>query len=135
MVPLAKAAAIATDLPDVTVGTSYGNRAWFVGKKAFAWVRPFHQADLRRFGTAAVPAGPILALRTADLRSKDALLAAATPGVFTIPHFDGYAAVLIQLDVVSLRSLRQHLTDAWLACAPPGTLAKKARRRPPTPRR
>ena len=42
------------------------------------------------------------------------------PGVFTIPHFDGYAAVLIELDVGRTSdTLREAIVDGWLACAPP----------------
>jgi hypothetical protein len=39
--------------------------------------------------------------------------------VFTIPHFDGYAAVLVQLEKLGRRALRDLLLDGWLACAPP----------------
>jgi hypothetical protein len=118
MVSVDAAARLARKLPDVTTGAWHGNRTWQVGGKAFAWLRPFSKADVRRFGDAAVPAGPILAVRTASLADKDAVLAARTRGVFTIPHFDGYAAVLIRLDVVGVRVLQRLLQDAWLACAP-----------------
>ena len=64
------------------------------------------------------PPGPILALRTADLADKEAVLAAGTKGFFTIPHFDGFAAVLVQLRVAPKRPLRESIEDAWLACAP-----------------
>lgn len=37
---------------------------------------------------------------------------------FTIPHFDGYAAILIKLGEVSEDALREALTDGWLASAP-----------------
>jgi hypothetical protein len=37
-------------------------------------------------------------------------------------HIDGYAAVLIQLRMVSRKALREALVDGWLACAP-GILA------------
>ncbi len=47
------------------------------------------------------------------------MLAANPDAVFTIPHFDGYSAVLIELPKVSARALRDAVTDAWLACAPP----------------
>ena len=57
-------------------------------------------------------------MRVADLGEKEALLAARSPGFFTIPHFDGYAGVLIQLTKVGKRALREAITDAWLACAP-----------------
>ncbi len=39
-------------------------------------------------------------------------------GFFTIAHFDGFAAVLVQLDKVAKRPLREAIEDAWLACAP-----------------
>jgi hypothetical protein len=123
MVRVDEAARIAESLPEVTSGSQYGNRTWFVGKKAFAWERPFRKADLRRFGTTVPPSGPILAVRVADLRAKEAVLTAGPRGVFTIPHFDGYAAVLIQLDVVAVRELRRLVTDAWLSCVPPAVAA------------
>jgi hypothetical protein len=46
------------------------------------------------------------------------VLAAGTRGIFTIPHFDGYAAVLIELRNVGMRALKDALTDGWLARAP-----------------
>src|SRR5213078_3324363 len=119
MATVEDAARMATGLPEVTVGERHGNRTWFVAGKAFAWERPFSKADIRRFGDETPPDGPILAVRVADLGEKEAILAANPGAFFTIPHFDGYSAVLIQLRKVSGAALRDAMTDGWLACAPP----------------
>jgi hypothetical protein len=65
-----------------------------------------------------VPEGPILAVRVDDLGEKEAVLAAGHRGFFTIPHFNGYAAILIQLRSAGKRPVRDALVDGWLACAP-----------------
>jgi hypothetical protein len=118
MVPLHDVEAMVAQLPEVTEGARFGNRTWFVAGKAFAWERPFSKADLKRFGDTEPPPGPILALRTTDIADKEALLAAGPKGFFTIPHFDGYPAVLVALRTVAKRPLRAAVEDAWLACAP-----------------
>lgn len=118
MISLDEAACLALDLPEVTEGERHGTRTWFVASKAFAWERPFSKADIRRFGEATPPEGPILAVRVDDLGEKEAVLAAQPKAFFTIPHFDGYAAVLIHLRKATKRALREAIVDGWLACAP-----------------
>lgn len=118
MVSLDDVARIAMELPSVEEGDRHGNRSWSVAGKAFAWERSFSKADIKRYGDEPVPEGPIVAVRVDDLGEKEAVLAAGHRGFFTIPHFNGYAAVLIQLEAVGKRPLRDALVDGWLACAP-----------------
>ena len=134
MVSVDEAARLAMEMPDATEGLSHGNRTWSVGGKGFAWERPFTKADIKRFGDATPPEGPIFAVRVEDLSEKEAVLAANPKAFFTISHFDGYAAVLIQLELVTKKALREAIVDGWLACAPTA-LAKAYVEREPKRRR
>src|ERR1700694_692625 len=87
-------------LPGTVEETSRGNAAWLVNKKFFVWARPLKKADIAALGDAA-PTGAILGVRTADLEMKEALLRSDPSAIFTTPHFDGYPAVLVQLDKIS----------------------------------
>ena len=118
MASLADVTGVVSALPEVSEGERHGHRTWSVGGKAFAWERPFSKADIRRFGAQTPPEEPILAVRVEDLAEKEAVLAAGNAGFFTIPHFDGYAAVLIELRRATPDSVRDALTDGYLACAP-----------------
>lgn len=109
---------LALALPETDEHQSHGDTlAWRVKQKAFVWERPLRQSDLKALGGAA-PAGPILGARVADLDTKDELIAESPEVYFTTPHFDGYAAVLVQLDRISVEELEELVTDAWLARAP-----------------
>jgi hypothetical protein len=132
MVSIEEAAGMAMLLPEVVEGIKWGNRNWSVDGKGFAWERPLSKADIKRYGPTAPPEGPILAIAAEDLGEREAILAANRPGFFTISHFDGYAAYLIQLDIVDRDHLEEALVDGWLCCAPARLANEFLERQPPT---
>ena len=108
---------IALALPETGEHVARGLRQWRVRDKAFVWERPLRRADLEALGPRA-PDGPILGARVEHLAAKEALLADDPPVFFTTPHFDGYPAVLVQLERIGLEDLSELIVEAWLARAP-----------------
>ena len=108
---------LALALPGATESDMRGNRAWKVADKLFVWERPLRASDLKALGEAA-PNGPILGARVEHLVAKDALIADDPHVFFTTPHFDGYPAVLIQLERIPVEILEEVVVEAWLARAP-----------------
>ena len=106
----------ATSLPGVVEGTSYGRPAWEVRKKTFAWERPLGRKDLADLGLTE-QAGEGLGVRVADDGVAQALVA-SSPACFTIPHFRGFTAVLVQLADVEHAELEELVVEAWLCRAP-----------------
>jgi hypothetical protein len=96
-----------------------------VRDKQFAWERPLRTADLAALGDAA-PDGPILAAHVPDVGARAALIAADPDVYFTIPHFDGYPAVLVRLARIARDELHELLAEAWHVRAP-ARLAKEHR--------
>jgi hypothetical protein len=119
---------VATALPDVVEEASAGHSrslAWQVRGKSLLWERPLgkkDRADLEARGDT-VPDGPVMAARVPDEGVKEVLVASDPAVYFTIPHFDGYAAVLIRLDALDPAELDELVTEAWL-CTAPKRLAK-----------
>jgi hypothetical protein len=108
---------IALALPEATERVSRGTRQWCVKDKLFVWERPLRKSDLAALGDAA-PEGPILGARVEHEGAKRALIE-SDPGVFfTTPHFDGYPAILAQLDAIAVDELTELITEAWLNRAP-----------------
>jgi hypothetical protein len=110
-------AKLALALPETDEKVSRGHRQWRVKDKLFVWERPLRKPDLAALGDAA-PVGPILGARVEHLSAKEALVQDPSGIFFTTPHFDGYPAILVQLDKIGLDELEEVVTEAWLARAP-----------------
>jgi hypothetical protein len=108
---------IALSLPEAREDLRRGLMFWLVRDKLFVWERPLRQSDLRALGDAA-PDGPILGARVEHLGAKEALIADEPDVYFTTPHFEGYPAVLIQLERIRVDELEELTVEAWLARAP-----------------
>ena len=113
---------LALSLPDTDERVSRDNTQWRVKEKLFVWERPLRRSDLEALGDSA-PDGPIMGARVEHEVAKQALIAEDPDVFFTTPHFDGYPAVLVQLDRISVKDLEEVVTEAWL-CRAPKTLVK-----------
>lgn len=113
---------IALALPEATeqIGGHTGGASWRVRDKAFAWDRGPRASDLRQLEARgrSWPEGDVIAVRTEGLDVTDALLGSFPDVFFSIPHFDGFPAVLVRLDAIDLDQLEEVLTDGWLVRAP-----------------
>jgi hypothetical protein len=108
---------IALGLPEAEERLSRDLRQWRVKDKLFVWERPLRRTDLEALGAAA-PAGPILGVRTEHLVAKEAILQSDPEVFFTTPHFDGYPAILVQLEKIKVKDLEEVIVEAWLVRAP-----------------
>src|SRR5258707_6049115 len=75
-----------------------------------------------------VPNPGVIAVRVANLGQKDLLLTADPVKFFTEPHYDGFPAVLVRLEAVSVADLRMLIEDAW-RCQAPADVATTPKRR------
>jgi hypothetical protein len=119
--------ALALAMPGAEEAVTRGDRAWRTAStasgapgKTFIWERPLRKTDLAETGPQH---GPIAGVRVVDEGEKLALID-SVPGVFfTVHHFDGYPAVLLHLDRISVARLGEVITDAWIAVAPKKAVA------------
>jgi hypothetical protein len=108
---------LALALPETTEVRSREHAQWRVKDKLFVWERPLRNSDLQALGDSA-PTGEILGARVEHEIAKRALID-DDPGVFfTTPHFDGYPAILVQLERIDTQTLEEVIVEAWLNRAP-----------------
>lgn len=116
--------AICGSLPDTELGISWGDRpTWKVPAgakgKGFVLYRAPHK-------TAVDPDtgemyDDLVVIQTPTAAEKEALVADPATPFFTIDHFTGYNAVLVQLSrlgEITVDELREVIEDAWASKAP-----------------
>jgi len=98
-----------------------GGASWGTNIGKLAWERPPRKHDLEQLAALGRewPAGEIVGIRVEDEQAKAALIATYPDVFFTIPHFDGFPAVLTRVAAIDEQLLREMLTDAWLLRVPP----------------
>ena len=96
---------IALSLPETTERPTYGKSPGFrVKDKLFLRIRTEAEGGLVVF--------------VSDLGEKEALLQSEPKKFFTTPHYDGYATILVNLEAVGVRELRELITESWRLKAP-----------------
>ena len=94
---LARVRAIATKLPGVEEGTTYGFPAFKVGGKAFAWFPKKKEVEAGSLGVR-------ISILERDFRIKE------KPAVYYVtPHYKDYTSVLARIDLLSDAQLRELL--------------------------
>lgn len=95
--------AIGSELPDVEESTSYRTPALKVAGKGFARLRTEAEGGL---------------VLMCDLDEKEALLASGDRAFYTTPHYDGYGAILVDLETVERDQLVELIEESWRLKAP-----------------
>jgi hypothetical protein len=113
---------LTADLPDVTVGTSYGTPALKVRGTGFCrmWGEREHDRD-------DVHDTDVLVV-FCDVDEKRALIDSSHGVLFSTPHYDGYGAMLVRLADVDLDDLADWLENSYRIKAPP-TLRRRLEQR------
>ena len=95
---------IARALPGVEESTTYGQPAFKVGGRLFAWLSPDRAAE----GALAVRVDP----------DEKPLLLDSDEAYFQTPHYEGHPILLIRLERVGRPELEERIEDSWLLRAP-----------------
>lgn len=95
--------AIAAGLPETEESTWFHTPSLKVRGKGFARLRTEAEGGL---------------VLMCELHEKEALLASGDPAFYTTPHYDGYGAILIDLEHIDRDHLTELITAAWRLKAP-----------------
>jgi hypothetical protein len=115
---------ICASLPETELGTSWGDRpTWKVPRgergKGFVLYRAPHKSAVDP--ETGEMYDDLVVITTPTEVEKHALVADESTPFFTIDHFKGHAAVLVQqsrLGEIGRDELEEIITDAWAAKAP-----------------
>ncbi|WP_246056870.1 MmcQ/YjbR family DNA-binding protein [Nocardioides eburneiflavus] len=115
---------ICAGLPETELGTSWGDvPTWKVPRgekgRGFVLYRPPGKTAVDP--ATGEPYEDLVVIITPTEVEKDALVADESTPFFTIDHFTGFAAVLVQqsrLGEISREELAEIITDAWATRAP-----------------
>ena len=83
-----------------------------VGGKGFVWSYPAREGGRRVIRT------DVAVLYVGDEAEKQALLLGEPDAFFTTPGYDGLPYVMLRLEAVGVRRLRELVRDAWHMRAP-----------------
>ncbi|WP_420626908.1 MmcQ/YjbR family DNA-binding protein [Candidatus Poriferisodalis sp.] len=100
-------------LPEMTESTSYGTLALKVRKKLVC-----RMWSEREYNRDSVHDTEVLVV-FCELEMKSVLLENHPDVLFTVPHYDGYGAVLVRMADVDLDDLADWLEDSYRHRAPP----------------
>ena len=115
---------ICTSLPEVALGITWGDRPTYTvphrdkGRGFVLYRAPRKDAIDPATGEEF---DDLIVIRTANAEDKEALVKDPSTPFFTIDHFRGYNAVLVQqsrLGELTYDELAEVITDAWRAVAP-----------------
>lgn len=118
---------IALSLPGTSEDTNRSDQTGFgvlnKGKtRGFAWVW-MERIDPKK---ARVPNPSVVAIRTASLDDKEAILASnpEAKAIFTEPHYNGFPAVLVRLTEIDPDELEELIVEGWRCQAPKELVAE-----------
>lgn len=100
-------------LPEMAESTSYGTPALKVRKKLVC-----RMWSEREYNRDSVLDTEVLVV-FCELDMKQALLDNHPDALFTVPHYDGYGAVLVRMADVGLDDLADWIEDSYRLKAPP----------------
>lgn len=95
---------LALGLPEAEESTSYGEVAFKVRKKTFAWESPHERGKL---------------VVKVDPAERPLLVESNPAAYFVTPHYQSYAMLLVNLESIEADELRERIEDSWLLAAPP----------------